>query len=232
MRSRYSGCPTESVFAFENVEARVTVKGESINASVLEIAPRELKLLTSTFCPRWVSVGIRLQSALDGVDALVLGVVHWIQRVEDGWQIGIWLDEEVAECIVSSFWQDMRRELRYEVNWGAVAQFPDGARHAIQITNYSLNGMRFVSSNAIANANEFLLWNSFDPCAAVTCGVTSWSSASASQRYIVGCNLSDEGGFALARAFTEVPLPTNPGANAEDETKLQVARDLLQFTGK
>jgi hypothetical protein len=230
MRSRYLGCPTESAFAFENLEARMTVNGQTIEANVLEIAPREVRLLVPEFCPRWVSAGIRFQSRLDSVDATAIGVVHWMQRVEDGWQIGIWLDEEVAEVIVSAYWQDMRRELRYEVKWGAVAQWPDGSRNTIQITNYSLNGMRFTSVAPVANTHEFLLWNSFDPCAAVTCGVASWSSASASKKYIVGCNLADEGGYALARAFTEKALPPSFEPRGEGQ-KPNAARHLVRLPG-
>lgn len=226
MQLRYSNRLPESSYAFDNLQAEVTIKGQTVVANILAIAPRELRVKVPVFCPRWTSVGIRLSNRFIELDSVAFGEVHWFKRSDTEWELGIWLDEELDESVVGAYWQDMRRELRYEVNWGAVAQWPDGDRKAIRITDYSLSGMSFNCSSTITSRSEFLIWKSYDTGPAVASGIASWTTASAASRHIVGCRLPGNTGYELARSFTEQPIPYS--STRENEQRLKRAEELLK----
>lgn len=165
------------------------------------------------------------------IDVVAIGVVHWVERIGDEWELGIWLDEQIHEELVSRYWQDIRRELRYSVRWGAVAQWPEGDKRAIQITNYSLNGMAFTCSAAVRSREGFLVWRSFDHETAVARAAVSWTTASTTGRHIVGCSLPGEGGYDLARSFFKLPTPGSQSTQLFSGTvsRLSLAEELLRF---
>ncbi len=217
-------------FAFDDVSVTVASGGQMAGAELLALAPQELRLRAECMFPRWTTLAVSLHSRSNQVEAVCVGTVHWCQETEAGWEVGIWLDEEVPEDIASAYWQDMRREIRYSVNWGAVAQWPGESRRAIKITNYSLTGMAFVCSQPVASSEEFLIWRSFDCPAAAARAFACWHTVPTEDCYLVGCRMAAESGFSLARAFSE-PLrdmsyqPLLPRASTGDE--LSIARSLL-----
>lgn len=186
---------------FDDLAVTITAQGRTCPAEVVAMGPFDLRLRVGSSIPLWGSFGIRMRNRFHGIDAVITGVAHWCAIVEGHWEVGAWLDEELPGDVASCYWQDMRRELRYDVNWCAVAEWPGQPPRPIQITNYSLTGLAFTCSADVNTQDEFLIRRSFDSSHAAARATACWQGVPAAGDQLVGCRLPADGGYHLARDF-------------------------------
>lgn len=228
MQTRYLNQLDEPSFAFEDIDATLTINGRPLHASVLAVAPRELKLRVPLFCPRWASVGIRMSRRYSDYPTHAVGEIHWFERSGTGWELGVWLDEPMSDDFLCNYWQDMRRELRYDVNWAAVAQWPTGRKQTVQVVGYSIGGLTISCSKKLKDQSQILLWRSFDSGPAVAGGIIKWTSEVSADNYLMGCMLPGDGGYDLARAFLGNRSRVSLSAEGS-EKQIEIAKTLLRF---
>lgn len=185
----------------DGLTVRLLCDGRAFAGEVLAIAPREIRIACSFAVPVWTMVEVQFQHRHMQTTPFETGLLHWVQKNGNVWQLGICFANQINEQIPSLFWQDMRRELRYPLAGAATLQFGNHPRIPVQITNYSLSGIGFTSSEQIREREEFLVFSSFDATSAIVRGSINWQTALNNTEYLAGCRLAHNAGLGLAKAF-------------------------------
>ncbi len=143
---------------------------------LLEIAPLECKFESK----QRIKWGTPIQCLFTAVDndhmQTVFGRVHWSRKVKDTWQNGVFFDAPLDPEFASASGEDMRTNLRYEVQWPAIVKFTSSSvRHNAMIQDYSIDGVSFTGHFPLPIPSQFQLYgwqpNATEPIAG---GVIRW----------------------------------------------------------
>lgn len=90
-------------------------------------------------------VAVRLLSTVHRVTTDGLGLVHWRQRYLGRYLIGLFLREPLPPQLLSQYWMDARKELRFPARKQVQAKFGSSGRSLpVLVVNYSRSGVRLV----------------------------------------------------------------------------------------
>jgi hypothetical protein len=192
---------TDTGIPIHGLEAALWAPGcDMIRGKVLEISPRDLKLEIAGSLKLGTAAEVVLTSAQFEFTTQLRGQVHWREPAGELQRIGIFLHRALLHEVVSHFWGDLRKELRYACEWPCLVSTRRGRRiHNGTLLNYSRTGVLVRCAYAPADGEEIALLDPVHPDAlAIVTGTTRWRSPHETGQWLLGCELPDDHGVRLA----------------------------------
>jgi hypothetical protein len=168
----------------------------------MELARTDLLFLTD----RPLRFGTPLQVTLysDFISAVTQNraLVHWCRPHSQGWQIGAFLTQGLPDRLTERVWNDLRESLRYECNWKAWILWNQGGQlESVKILNYSLSGLRMLTTLSVEIGQQFSLFGSAGSRErAVLNGQVQWCRK-AENGFQIGGLINGQRGRDLPRMF-------------------------------
>jgi len=177
-----------------------------VAGTVLEMSPRDLKLLLEDDLPPGSIVELELTSPLHEFSVAVRGVAHWRQPDDSGTLVGIFLNSALPHDVVGHYWSDLRKELRYPCAWSCGLYLPRQRRnHRATLLNYSRSGLMLQTDAAIHEQDLLHLTDALPVDAVpIVTGVVRWRTPRTPGNCLLGCELHDEQGQRLAAYLRSV----------------------------
>jgi len=177
-----------------------------ISGMVLEMSPRDLKLLLDEELATGSVVELELSSAEHAFSIAIRGVVHWRRPGESGCCVGVFLNSALPHEVVGHFWCDLRKELRYACEWKCGLHVPRQRRnHAATLLNYSRSGLMLDTDAEVCEQDVIGIT---DPAphehAPIVTGLVRWRTQHTPGRLLLGCELHEEQGQRLAAYLRSV----------------------------
>jgi hypothetical protein len=185
----------------DGIEVTAWVPGAMpIAGTVLEMSPRDLKLLLNEDLATGSIVELELSSSENGFSFAVRGVAHWRQTDESGSQVGVFLNSALPHDVVGHFWCDLRKELRYPCEWDCGLYLPRQRRNRrATLLNYSRSGLMLETDADVYEQDSVWITDAAHPHpASVVTGVVRWRIERMPGRCLLGCEMPDEQGQRLA----------------------------------
>jgi len=171
---------------------------------VIEMSPRDLKVLVSDPLPPGTIVDLEVTTSLTDSTASVRGLVHWQVSRPDGWWLGIFLNSTLPRDTVAPYWSDLRKELRYDCQWPcAIHQTRPTSHHDGTLLNYSRSGL-LIESERPARFEERITLSTRGDRSPVIHAIVRWHTRNDAGRSLIGCEVDDEQGLRLARFLQTV----------------------------
>jgi hypothetical protein len=177
-----------------------------VAGSVLEMSPRDVKLVLDEDLPPGSIIELELTSSLHEFSVAIRGVAHWRHADESGAVVGVFLNSALPHDVVGHYWCDLRKELRYACEWSCGLYLPrQRRRHRATLLNYSRSGLMLETDAAVHEQDQIQLADAapLDAPPIVT-GVVRWRTPRAPGIFILGCELHDEQGQRLAAYLRSV----------------------------
>ncbi len=179
-----------SASVFHNPPGMPPLKG-----SLIQLAPQDLLFGT----PRGFAPGTMLQLHLvaehSGLEAYSLAMVHWCSETEEHVRCGVFLSQALHPGWLERFWNDYRKELRYEGQWLFHAWNDDpGEVRDVVVGNYSRSGAQLMTRHQMTEGDCICIGSPDN----YVQGVVRWCSEVERECYRVGCELERDSGVRLA----------------------------------
>lgn len=171
-----------------------------VAGTILEMSPRDLKLQLHGDVKAGSIVDLEVYSRLHDFNFSVRGHLHWRQPMGMNTIAGIFLHRALSHEVVSPFWSDLRKELRYACDWSCLVQFKRRRRAVTaHLLNYSRSGVLIACRERISGGEEISL---LDPApsnpALIVSGVARWNSQNAPDEQLIGCEVPEDHGVRIA----------------------------------
>ena len=177
---------------------------QAIGVRVLQMSACESRLISPVVVEQNSILLFRIDDDSDAPLFSSCGVVHWMQRLQQGCELGLYLDRELPQdFLVWPAW-DRRQTLRYPLNLAARVCW-NGAREsqAVTLLNYSINGVAILTDEPGHVGEELeILTTDFQGKELLVKGVVCWQVKSA-DGYLTGCELSEQAGRLFAGKYEQ-----------------------------
>ena len=198
---------TDDSMPLDGIHVTAWVPGAMpVAGTVLEMSPRDLKLLLEDDLPPGSIIELELASPLHEFSVAIRGIIHWRQVSESGTVVGVFLNSALPHDVVGHYWCDLRKELRYACEWSCALQLPrQRRRHQATLLNYSRSGLMVETEAAVHEQDAISLADAALPDATpIVTGVVRWRTPRAPGTFVLGCELHDEQGQRLAAYLRSV----------------------------
>jgi hypothetical protein len=171
-----------------------------ISGTVLEMSPRDLKLQLRADVKAGSIVELEVYSRLHGFNFSVRGQLHWRQPVGTNTIAGVFLYRALSHEVVSPFWSDLRKELRYPCDWACLIQQKRRRRsNPARLLNYSRSGVLIACRERLAGGDEISV---LDPSqsnpTSIVSGIVRWISQNMRTEQLIGCELPEDHGLRVS----------------------------------
>jgi hypothetical protein len=198
---------TDASMPLDGIHVTAWVPGAMpVAGAVLEMSPRDLKLLLEEDLPAGSIVELELVSPVHEFSVAIRGVAHWRQVDESGALVGVFLNSALPHDVVGHYWCDLRKELRYACEWSCGLYLPrQRRRQRATLLNYSRSGLMLETDAVVHEQDPIQLADatSLEAVPIVT-GVVRWRTPRAPGIFVLGCELHDEQGQRLAAYLRSV----------------------------
>lgn len=181
---RLPGVPNE-----RGVTLTIGVLNESMDVSLIEIAPTECKFVSDRVLKWGTPVSCELHCEDENFRQHLSGRVHWARFVKDSWQIGIVFGSPLAPVFCYAMGNDSRSSLRYEVQQGGTINLEGAGPIPIVIQDYSMNGCSFIAPLE-AESLEGRVFDLAINEESIVSGRIIWQSQLANRQVLAGAQLS------------------------------------------
>lgn len=185
----------------DGIDATVWAPSSSpVGGRIIEMSPRDLKLVVSGYVKLGSIVELELTSELFRFATSVRGQVHWREPSGEASVIGLFLYRALPHEVVGHFFSDLRKELRYDCRWSCGLYLPRNKQTADAVLiNYSRSGFLVEASRSLPESEEVRLFDVNRPDAGtIANGHVCWHTRQGGGDSLLGCALPDEQGVRLS----------------------------------
>lgn len=163
--------------------------------SLIRLASEDLLLITPTQFSPQTMLELHLCAPRAGLETTEHGIVHWSCEEQGQILCGVFLEEPLPQEWLNQFWDDRRKDLRFNGQWlvGAWTEKSD-ERLDVLVTDYSRNGAQFLTRHR-RTRGEVVFLGSPDN---VVRGEVRWCNQADDDCYRVGCELEHDAGIRLS----------------------------------
>jgi hypothetical protein len=166
-----------------------------LKGSLIQLAPQDLLFSTTKVFQPGTMLQLHLVAEQYALETYCLGLVHWCSESDEYVRCGVFLSQGLQQAWLEHFWNDFRRELRYEGQWLIRAWNDDPQEFRdVVVGNYSRSGAQFMTRHQMS-VGEAICIGSPDNHVQ---GVVQWCSEVDRECYRVGCALERDAGVRLA----------------------------------
>jgi hypothetical protein len=171
-----------------------------VSGTILEMSPRDLKLQLRGDVKAGSIVELEVFSRLHDFNFSVRGHLHWRQPLGPNTIAGVFLHRALSHEVVSPFWSDLRKELRYACDWPCLLQ--QRRRRRIisgHLLNYSRSGVLIACRERLGGGEDVAVLDpsQSNPTTIVT-GFVRWNSQNSPSEQLIGCELPEDHGVRVA----------------------------------
>jgi hypothetical protein len=177
-----------------------------LTGAVLEMSPRDLRLLVSGDVTLGSVLELELRSEPYDFTCSIRGQVHWRIEGEGAIALGVFLNRALPHEVVGPYWSDLRKELRYDCDWSCQLYSPRRRRtHSACLLNYSRSGVLLASDFPAVAGDELSLLDASRPDSQpIVTGVVRWQAPHFGIQKLLGCELTQDDGVRMAAYLRSV----------------------------
>lgn len=194
--SSASPTPDPKVVAQAGVSVFHNTPGSApLTGSLIQLAPKDVLFVTSKHYPPGTMLQLHLYSDQHDLETVTLGMVHWSAEVEGRSQCGVFLRSVLPQEWLDHYWDDLRKELRFDGQW-LLRAWPDDAEERLDVVvgNYSRNGAQFLTRHRMNTGDAICIGTPDNHVRAVV----RWCGEADRDCFRVGCQLERDSGVRLA----------------------------------
>lgn len=166
-----------------------------LKGTLIQLAPQDLLFSTTRIFAPGTMLHLRLVAEQYGLETYALAMVHWCSEADDYVRCGVFLSQALQQGWLERFWNDYRKELRYEGQWLVRAWNGDPSEiRDVVVGNYSRGGAQLMTRHQMTAGDNICIGTPEN----YVQGVVRWCSQVDRECYRVGCELERDSGVRLA----------------------------------
>jgi hypothetical protein len=169
--------------------------GTPHKGTLIQLAPKDVLFRTTQSFSAGTMLNLHLVAEHLGLETVSLGMVHWCVEENDAIQCGVFLGHALPQEWVDYYWDDLRKEVRFNGQWLLRAWTTDPEERVdVVVGNYSRNGVHFMTRHCM-RAEEKICLGAPDNFVKAE---VRWCLEADRDCYRVGCELERDSGVRLA----------------------------------